>query len=137
MATTNGQPRAVPLIPVVLDHERHLLLDVWALYTAEQELRKSQGIGFNLLSMFQGGGLGMTELLTLVWAGLRHEDPSLTLEATGHLIHPGNMGTVQEALGQALREQTTSHEPSAEGAGDDPLPSTGESLKPAPLSSSV
>jgi hypothetical protein len=94
--------RPTPLIPLTLDRARHLRLDAWALWTVEQELRLMYGKTANVLDLFQQETLGMTEVLLLLWASLRHEDAALTLEDVGHLIHFGNFSEAREAVQEAF-----------------------------------
>jgi hypothetical protein len=94
--------RPTPLIPLSLDRERHLRLDAWALWQVEQELRLMYGKTANVLDLFQQETLGMTEVLLLLWASLRHEDAALTLEDVGHLVHFGNFAEAREAVQEAF-----------------------------------
>jgi hypothetical protein len=94
--------RPTPLIPLTLDRARHLRLDAWALWTVEQELRLMYGKQANVLDLFQQETLGMTEVLLLLWAALRHEDAALTLEQVGHLVDFGNFSEAREAVQEAF-----------------------------------
>jgi hypothetical protein len=106
-------PRPVPRITLQLDRERHLVLSLTAAYLAEQELRKIHGPGYNLMRAYQQGQLGITEILTLLWAMLRREDKALTIEQVGDLIHAGNFERIKDAVLSAVVEHAVTGEPPA------------------------
>lgn len=66
-------------------------------------------------------------LRALIWAGLLHEAPDLTVEAVGGWIGVGDLGRCAEAFAEAFRRAAT---PITETAADPtatPAPSTGTS----------
>lgn len=89
-------PSVVPLIEIILDRTRHLRLDRRAIFTSELELTRFWGVQttfysvmldlMNTISAGQLGGLSVNTLAILVWQGLLHESPELTLEATQDLL---------------------------------------------------
>ena len=86
---------AAPRIPVVLDRPRTLLFDFNALALFEE------ATGLSVLA----GGMtvgSVRELRAFLWAGLRHEDPDLTLEDVGRMVHSGNMAALMAQITAAL-----------------------------------
>src|SRR5262245_11592391 len=90
-------PRAIPLIELVLDRPRHLLIrkrDVrQAEIVFEQETGKPGTFAHALWQMVQCLQpdqdpmlLSMTNACVLTWLALRHEDPTLTLEDVEDLL---------------------------------------------------
>ena len=110
-------PRPVPRITLQLDRERHLTLSLTAAYLAEQELRKIHGPDYNLMRAYQLGQLGITEILTLLWAMLRREDQDLTIEQVGDMIHAGNFERIKEGVLSAIVEHAGTGEPPASSNG--------------------
>ena len=88
-------PQPVPLIPVKLDKERHLLFNFNAICDFEQV----SGRDFTEL---KSGKIRCSDLRILIWAALKHEDPNLTLEGVGALIGPGNMAELAEQVKKAM-----------------------------------
>lgn len=89
-------PTPTPGVQIQLDRRRTLRYGGGALMAIEQRTGK------NLLKGELGTDLSFTELVTFVWAGLRHEDPELTLEEAADLIDPSRMEEIAEAMGEAL-----------------------------------
>lgn len=94
-------------IPIQLDKLRHIKLDLRALALAEREIARfwERKERLSIVQIFQGGDVGIADLCILLWAGLRHEDPSLTVDQAFTLAGNASMQVVSEAMGQALREQ--------------------------------
>jgi len=63
-----------------LDRERHLRYDINALADLEQVL------GINLAQPVGLHQIGLNALRGFLWAGLKHEDPTLTLAGAGTLL---------------------------------------------------
>lgn len=98
--------RAVKTIPIHLDKPRHILLDLRAIYKTELALAKVYGEKrVSLPKIFKAGDLSMTELLHLLWMGLLHEEPNLTLDQVAAMASGVPSRTIDLALGEALREQ--------------------------------
>ena len=91
----NGKVKEVV---VLLDRERRIRLDFNALAIAEDLTGK------NLLDSDAWKGLKAGELRAVLYACLKHEDPHLTPEAVGAMIHPGNIGEIIAALNEAYAE---------------------------------
>lgn len=95
-----------PEVPIVLDKERHLLFDLNAMVAFEDVTGKNlfkRGISAALAK-----NMSPTDLRTLLWACLIHEDETLTLKQVGGWVHFGNMlaiaAKVSEAFSVALPE---------------------------------
>lgn len=89
----------VKLVPVQLDRERNIRVDFNALELAEELTGKD----------LMGGELDnprVGDVKKIVFAFLKHEDPELTLDAVGGMLHPGNINEVTAALKEAMRSET-------------------------------
>jgi len=89
-------------ILVTLDRERHLRFDFNALADLEQAL------GVSLANLPKDpGALGLRHVRAFVWAGLRHEDPTLTVAGAGDLLQAlveggGDLAAMATKLTEAL-----------------------------------
>lgn len=123
-------PSVVPLIPVHLDRERTLRFDRRAVFTAERELTRLWGTPttfygsmvelMDAIATGQVGKLSVNTIAVLVWQGLLHESPTLTLDETQDLLpYLDLLAMVQicGALLQAWNVATQPAEPSSEAAG--------------------
>lgn len=134
-------------IPIQLDKLRSIKLDLRALAFAEREIARfwDRKERLSIVQIFQGGDVGVADLCILLWAGLRHEDPALTVDQAFALASNASMQVVSEAMGQALREQLgTGGSGSSEGAQPDPpqpttaaLPSNSTGSNSGPSASSI
>lgn len=114
MAEVNGAarefPRVVPDVEIQLDRLRHLRFDMQAVIDAEilySNLRKG-GRDYSLYEIANGGtSLGLSVLL---WAGLRHEEPALTLEQVNGLYRPNDINRISRAINKAVFDQVTTAE---------------------------
>ncbi|MBY6275377.1 hypothetical protein [Symbiobacterium thermophilum] len=88
--------RAAPVVPIELDKPRNLKFTLNSMVLFE----KHTGKRFNQVE----NGLSMEELRILLWACLIHEDPDLTPEQVGDMIHAGNLERVAEALHTMMSE---------------------------------
>jgi hypothetical protein len=80
-----------PSVPVMLDRERRLKLDINALVAFEDQSGKSV--------MNDGlANLTVRDIRALLWAALQHEDADLTVEQVGAWVHLGNLGVITEKL---------------------------------------
>lgn len=99
----------VPTVTILLDRERRLKMDLNAMATFEEETGKS------LLSGFNAAEINMRDIRTLLWVCLRHEDPALTQENVGAMVHAGNLQLASEAIvnvfGMAMPVQEAKEEP--------------------------
>ena len=88
---------SVPSIKITLDKERHLRLDFNAISLVEETL----GVKFPEIQ----DNVGVRDLRAIMWAGLRHEDPDLTIEQVGSMLHMGNMQEVFQTIQDAIEQQ--------------------------------
>src|SRR5437762_13463497 len=92
----------VPLIPIDLDRPRHLRLDNRALFHAEVEMSRIWNRKQNILSiLLDSTSLTMTDVSIILWQGLLHEDPSLTLGEVQDMLDLGKAPQIAEAIYQA------------------------------------
>lgn len=84
-------------IPIELDKERNLLLDLNAMAEFEDLTNKNL---FNL-----GTDFSASDVRALLWACLVHEDEGLTLRDVGGMIGPGNMEYIVQKLEQVYSTQ--------------------------------
>jgi len=98
------------LIPIELDRPRRLCFDFNAFAAYEE------ATGKNVLA----GGLhedlqSVRGLRALLWAALLHEDPDLTQQQVGAMLHLGNVGEMTGRLQAALAQALPDAEPEPEG----------------------
>lgn len=86
-----------PTVPIMLDKPRQLRADFNALANIEEKTGK------NTLNNEIWEDISAAHLRVLLWALLLHEDPTLTLEQVGAMMHPGNVMEIGKAVIQALR----------------------------------
>lgn len=100
-----------------LDKERHLRYSVNALSDLEQVM------GVGLGEMYTAaGGLGIRTVRACLWAGLKHEDPDLTIAATGELMQQyldggGSFQNLGDAIHDALALAGFGAQPTEAGSG--------------------
>lgn len=113
-------------IPIHLDRLRHIKLDLRALALAEREIARfwERKERLSIVQIFQSGDVGVADLCILLWAGLRHEDPTLTVDQAFALASGVSMAVVSEAMGQALREQLGAGASGESAPADPPQPTT-------------
>lgn len=83
-------------VEVELDKTRTFRFTLNALEEVEERL------GFDLAEM-EGKKLKIKEIKVIMWAGLIHEDPELTLDDVGAMIDMENLSYVQEKMGKAFK----------------------------------
>jgi len=86
------------LIPIQLDKERHLKFDL----NAFAELEDIYGDINNAFEAMQKGSI--KAIRALLWAGLIHEDKTLTIEQVGSMIDMSNINEVVGAISKAISE---------------------------------
>lgn len=100
-----------PFVDIYLDKPRRLKLDLNAMICYEETTgRKFTEIG--------GKSLELTELRLVLWVMLLHEDPDLTVEEVGGMVHMGNVGELTTAIRKAVTLGTAkkkAHPPRAKG----------------------
>lgn len=82
------------MVKIVLDKERNLYFNLNSLEIIEELTGKT------IDKVTQN--LNMKSLKAIVYAGLVHEDKSLTVEAVGEMIGFDDISRVSEAIGQAF-----------------------------------
>lgn len=93
-------------VKIVLDKERNLLFD----FNAFSELEDVYGSAEKAFDKLQKGSI--KALRTLLWAGLVHEDESLTEKAVGKMLGLADVKYVSEKITDALK--VSAPEPEAE-----------------------
>ena len=96
-------------IEIELDKPRNLLFDLNAMAAYEKETGK------NFLDL-PGEKVSATLLRVVLWAGLIHEDKTLTLEKVGAMMDAENMVTIQKKIVEA----TVANSPKVEEGAIDP-----------------
>lgn len=134
--------------PIELDEPRSLLFDNSAVFNIERELaRQWAGTGqqatlLTVVGSMDSGKLSMIDLYVLLWGGLLHESPGLTLDDVSGMIPMSEALTdrtldpLKDAL-QAIfpEDDIIPDAPQGDGQAADPLPgSTGENGLPSPAS---
>lgn len=117
-ATVAGKPGLSPVLPRVPltlnSKEYHLVFSFNAL------ARMEQLTGLNAFGTFDFSNLTATNLRAMLFATLLTENPDITLEETGELIQPGDVGAIYEALlkawvgSQPEKKDNKENPPSAE-----------------------
>ena len=109
-------------VPVTLDKPRTLVIDFNALCRVEEVTGQSMLVGAPAFS-------SMIVLRALTWAGLLHEDPTLTLEAVGAMLGDADsavmLDSIMEAYNKAMPEPDDDEEDDSEES-DPPTPQHGE-----------
>ncbi len=109
--------RVIDPIPIDLDKPRSILLTLPALKAVEDQLAKQRGEKrVNLFQVFAGGDLGAMELLIILWAGLRHEDQTLTLQKTLDLVAKIPIRDWAEVVNRAIELHIGVGQPDKTGA---------------------
>lgn len=93
-----------PKIPIKLDKERHLLMDLNAMVAFEE------ATGKNIMQGLDADSMTAKDFRALLWACLLHEDESLKIGDVGQMIHAGNMGELSEKIAQAWEVATPEKE---------------------------
>ncbi|MFV9511805.1 hypothetical protein [Tepidibacillus sp. LV47] len=86
------------LIPIILDKERHLKFDL----NAFAELEELYGDFQTAMDAMQKGSI--KAIRAMLWAGLIHEDKSLTVEDVGSMIDMSNINEVVGIISKAISE---------------------------------
>ena len=88
-------PQPVPLIPIMLDKPRNLRFG----YNAICDYETVSGERFTNLSKNE---LTCSQLRVLLWASLRHEDPTLTLEMVGDMMGFSGLSEIAKDVTKAI-----------------------------------
>lgn len=111
-----GKPTA-PMIELELDKKRRLLLNFNAMALFEEQTGK------NILASDVMENPSARDIRALLWACLVHEDPELTVEQVGAMIHMGNIRDISQAIAAAWKKAL----PKARGGQVRPLPQANHS----------
>lgn len=116
-------------IPIQLDKLRHLKMDLRALTFAERELARFWGVPrVSVMQHFQNiGQVGMADLAIMFWAGLRHEDPALTMDAAFDLMgldFTAATAVLKQAMEEHLGARTAPASSESGVSADPPQPTT-------------
>ncbi|MGE5553294.1 MAG: hypothetical protein ACM3XZ_05145 [Betaproteobacteria bacterium] len=104
-----------PTAPIMLDRERHLLINFNTLALIEEKTGK------NTLRSETWQNISASDLRVFLWACLLHEDPELTLEQVGAML---TMDKVAE-ITAALQAAASASFPPASGEAKNPTLPTG------------
>lgn len=123
----------IQAVPFLLDKPRHLLYTWAAFMKAENELTKAKGRPTTALEVFKTlasvmemspegaeenervidfSKISITDLLILLWAGLLHEDPKLSIERVGENLTFGDFSRALSAVVEAISNSIPSEESS-------------------------
>jgi len=91
---TDIRPKTVK---ITLDKERSLLYDFNALAALEEEYGDIE----KALDALARGSV--KAIRAVLWAGLLHEDETLTVKQVGKMLMPADIGRVGDAINEALR----------------------------------
>jgi hypothetical protein len=92
----------VPTVPVMLDTERQLKIDMEVVSDTEIELGRIYGHKVHLLQMlFDPVNLSITDVGILLWCGLRKQDPSLTRHEVFACLSLEHLPVVMTAIYEA------------------------------------
>ncbi len=117
---TNGAaPSPIPDVEIELDKPRRLRFDFNALRLAEKKMSEEWGKKTSVTSVLNED-ITVTDLTILVWAALKHEDKTLTLDQVGAMLHPSRLAYIGEKIRDAFGIQVTSDEENAQT--EDPPP---------------
>ena len=106
-------------VPLRLDRERTLILSFNALCRAEEVT----GINF-LMGEFTFSSVRV--MRALVWSGLLHEDPTLTLEDVGDLIEAAGVDDIAREIINAFAAAMPKPNPEENDDADPPKETTAE-----------
>jgi hypothetical protein len=119
--------RKIKTVPITLDRERHLLYDVNALIDLGDalELNLLSKEGWEALvgkmepdpenpgqERFAPGEQNFRKVRAIIWAGLRHEDETLTERQVGAMLDPLNLAEAVVAYQRAFTLQDVADETS-------------------------
>ena len=121
MANNGAVPLAGPISPIEikLDRTRHLIFDFKALRIAEKQIFADWGVKVSVIKVL-GPDITVTDLTTLLWAALLHEDANLTINHVGELLHLQNIEYIAKKVEEAFVTQAAADE--GEGTEGPPKP---------------
>lgn len=102
-------PISSPTVDIELDKPRKILYDFNSLVLIEEQV----GQGFN--DFIQNWKPNLKTIRIVLWAGLVHEDPALTLTQVGKIIPVSQMALVSMKVTEAMRlSMGTAENPTSE-----------------------
>ena len=109
--------KAKPEVIITLDRERRMVFDLNAMVKYEEISGK------NIFDGFDKNSMSAKDIRDMLWVCLLEDDPELTPEQLGKMIHPGNMADIQASLNLAFEaaapEESSGDE---EEPNENPLP---------------
>ena len=87
--------REIPVVPIELDKQRNIKLTGKAFIQIEDITGKNAFLGEIWDTMTT------KDIITILWQGLLHEDPELTMDDVAEMYHPGIMADVMQAIQSA------------------------------------
>ncbi len=98
-----AEPKPLITVKLNLDKERTMLVDWSAMYCIEEAITKRRGGPWvSLQDLGDLAKVSIADMRTLVWGSLIHEDPKLTEDQVGKMIHMGNSEYVCEKLAEVM-----------------------------------
>jgi len=88
-------------VTIMLDKERHLLLDMNGMIAFQEVAGINLLNGKEVIALFKD--FTPKKMRAFLWACLTHEDDSLTIEQVGKFIHAGNMGEIADRIAEAWK----------------------------------
>lgn len=93
-------------VPVELDRTRHLRYSMATLAELEEKFGDLKNVS------------GIRNVIHLLWAGLRHEDPDLTEAQVGEIVDGENLPSLLEAVTKAMGGDVQAPDPKPETPAD-------------------
>jgi len=129
----------VPLVPLTLDKERFLRLDIAAMCNAERDLTEFWGKKTSIYAALLENPISLNDLAIIVLHGLRHADATLSLPEVKGMLNHAPIADVLSAVTMAWTKanQTAEDVPEGEPTQADPQTAswTGRSSGASPASS--
>jgi len=95
-------PQLTPLVPITLDRNRALRLDMRAIFQAERAMCALWNRPVNILTLFGTmEAMTLNDLAVLLHQALLYDDPTLTLEQTQDLMRFDQLPAIMTALFEA------------------------------------
>lgn len=110
----------VPMIEIELDRKRSLNFDLNALAVAEKAMTDFWGLRTTMGNVLAEGTIGAADTRAMIWAGLLHEDPELTIEQVGAMVRIDNLNYMQGKLMESLTAQGILKPDAVPGGGSAP-----------------
>jgi hypothetical protein len=110
----------VPLIPLMLDKERHLRLNASAMRSAELDLSRLWDKDISIYAALTTVPLRINDIGVLLYWALRHEDPRLTQEEVWTLMDHAPIAVIMQALTDAWTWAARAANPVAGDPDEDP-----------------